>query len=210
MESVATVTTAPEATRLTTLERVKSELSITDAATDDLLAAKIDEASSDIEAHLGRTLNRATITQTFWGEPYGADYLILDRAPVASITSVTVDDVTVESDEYRLNAGTGQLYKLDSSGYPEAWIWCKSIVVVFAAGYLLPEQADRDLPFSIEAAAISLVNSYWQQRGRDPLVRAEDIPGLGSVQYWVGSVGDRGELPPDVITKISPFRRPQV
>lgn len=210
MESIVVITTAPEATRLTTLERVKSELNITTETTDDLLAAKIDEASSDIEAHLGRTLNRATLTQTFWGEPYGAEYLILDRAPVASITSVAVDDVVVDADEYRLDGRTGQLFRLDSSGYPCVWWWCKSVIVEFVAGYLLPGEDDRDLPFAIESAAIALINSYWQARGRDPLVRSESIPGLGDVAYWVGSVGESGDLPPDVQTKISPFRRPQV
>lgn len=210
MMSIATVTVSPDATRLSTLDRVKSELGITSNDLDDLLGAKLDEATSDIEAHLGRTLARATLTQTFWGDPWGAEYLILDRFPVASVTSVTVDDKLVDASEYRLNTQTGQLFRLDSSGYPCVWTWCKSVIVVFPAGYIMPGESGRDLPFALEAAALSLINSYWQSRGRDPLVKSEDVPGLGSVEYWVGSVGQSGELPPDVVSKISPFRRPQV
>ncbi len=39
---------------------------------------------------------------------------------------------------------------------------------------------------------------------------AEDVPGLGSVTYWVGAVGDSGDLPPSVESRISPFRRTSV
>jgi hypothetical protein len=208
MRSIATVTVAPSVTRLVTLVRLKQELAITDNASDGLLASKIDEATSDIEAHLGRTLARATISQTFWGNPGAQEFLKLDRVPVASIASVTVDDVAVDSTLWRLDAAAGILYRLDASGYSCFWTWCKSIVVVYAAGFLLPGENGRTLPPAIEAAAIDLVQSYWMARGRDPLVKAEDVPGLGSVQYWVGAIGSEGELPPGVMTKIAPFREP--
>lgn len=208
LRSIVTVTTAPERTALTTLDRVKLELSISGSESDDLLSLKIAEATSDIEAHLRRTLARATLTETFWGDLGAPEYLVLDRAPVASVTSVMVDDVAVASTEYRLDADAGIIYRLDSTGYPSFWLSCKSIVVVYAGGFELPGADAPTLPPALEAAAIALLNSYWQSRGRDPLVRAEDIPGLGSFQYWVGAVGDSGDLPPDVVSKIAPFRRP--
>lgn len=209
MQSIVSVTTAPERTALTTVDRVKLELSITTDASDALLGIKINEASSDIEAHLSRTLAYAGLTQTFWGEGT-ADYLILDRAPVGSIVSVTLDDDLVDSDEYRLDADSGILYRLDSSGYPCTWYWCKSVIIVFTGGYELPGADDPTLPPAIEAAAVELVTSYWTARGRDPTVRAEDIPGIGSVTYWVGAVGEDGGLPPSVTSKIAPFRRVQL
>lgn len=208
MRSIVTITTPPAATRLTTLERAKLELGITGSENDALLGAKIDEATSDIEAHVRRTLNRATLTETFWGGRGCAEFLTLDRMDVASITSVTVDDVAVDADEIRLDAEPGVLYRLDANGYPCIWTWCKSIVVVYVAGFLLPGETGRNLPPSLEGAAIELLQSYWLSRGRDPLIRSEDVPGLGSVQYWVGAVGESGELPPSVVSKISPFRRP--
>lgn len=206
MRSIATITTAASVTRLTTVDRVKDELSITTSANDAMLGQKIDEATSDIEAHLARTLCRETLTDTFWGDNC-VEYLILARAPASSITSVTVDDVVVDASEYRLDAEAGVLYRLDASGYPSFWSWCKSVVVVFAGGYLLPGETGRNLPAALEAGAIALVNSFWQSRGRDPMVRSEEIPGVLSQTFWVGAVGESSELPPDVVAKISPFRR---
>ena len=207
MRSTVEITVAPTVTRLTTLQRVKEELSIEGSASDGILGAKIDEATSDIEAHLARTLSRATVTQTLWNVGY-SEYILLRRYPVASIVSVTVDDIAVDSDEYRLDGDSGILYRLDASGYPCAWWSCKSIVVVYAGGYLLPGETNRNLPPALESAAVDLVSSYWSSRGRDATVKAEDVPGLGRVEYWVGAVGESGELPPSVVTKISPFRRP--
>lgn len=207
MRSIATITTPPERTALTTVGRVKSELDIEGEASDELLAVKIAEASSDIEAHIARILCSAGLTETFWGGSGCAEYLILARAPVTAVASVTVDDVAVDSSEVRLDADAGLLYRLDSSGYPCAWTWCKSVVIVFTAGFELPGADNPTLPASLESAAVDLVSSFWQSRGRDPLVKSEDIPGLGSVEYWVGSVGEAGELPPGVAAKISPYRR---
>lgn len=212
IRSIATITVAPVLTDLTTLDRVKSELSILDGLSDTLLNAKIDEASSDIEAHTSRVFARATLSETFWWDacqsyPRRANSLLLARAPVSSITSVTVDDVVVSASEYRLDADAGILYRLTSDGFPSTWCWSKSIVVVHVSGYLMPGDAAPTLPPAIESAAIALVSSFWLSRGRDPSVRSEDIPGLGSVTYWVGAVGEAGQLPPDVMAKIMPFRR---
>lgn len=206
MQSIATITTAPERVALTTLDRVKLELDISTDANDTLLTTKINEASSDIEAHVSRSFAYAGMTERFWGDPNYADYLILNRWPVGAITSVTVDDELVDSDEYRLDETTGQLYRLDASGYPCQWFWCKDVVIVYTGGYELPGADNPTLPAAIEAAAVELVTSYWTERGRDPRVRSEEIPGIGSVSYWVGAVGAAGDLPPSVVSKISPFR----
>jgi uncharacterized phiE125 gp8 family phage protein len=216
IRSIATITVDPVLTALTTLQRAKDELSITDSASDALLTAKIDEASSDIEAHTNRIFAKATLSETFWcdafegyrqGHSRHLNSLTLARAPVASITSVTVDDVVVAASEYRLDAQSGLLFRLTSDGFPSVWCWSKSVVIVYVAGYDLPGAATPNLPPALQAAALSLLNSYWQSRGRDPMVRGESIPGLGDVQYWVGSVGEAGQLPPDVMAKITPFRR---
>lgn len=203
MRSILSVTSAADVRNLTTLERVKLELSITDSASDTLLRAKIKEASSDINARAWAD-PLETLTETFWNVEC-EEYLILRRRPNVSITSVTVDDVATTY--YRLDAETGQLYCLDSNGYPTVWIACKSIVVVYTAGYTMPGQTGANLEPALEAAAIELLQSYWSSRGRDPLIRSEDVPGLGSVTYWVGAVGESGELPPSVESRIAPFRR---
>lgn len=213
MRSILTVTTAPTVTRLTTLDRIKAELNITGTANDVLLGAKLDEATSDIEAHLGGTLSRAAVSETMWaalGENSWTEYLTLERWPVASIASVTVDGVVLDSTLYRLDPDTGLLYRLDPAGFPCIWIWCKAIVVAYSGGYLLPGESGRNLPRVLEAACVDLMLAYWTNRGRDPLIKTEDVPGLGRVEYWVGAVGESGELPPSVTAKIAPYRRPSI
>lgn len=204
MKSIATVTGANSNKALATLARVKSELGITGSTNDALLTSKILEASSDIEGHLARTLRKETISELFWGLRGCADALILDRNPVASITSVTVDDVLLDASEYRLDGAAGLLYRL-SDGSPSKWSFGKAVTVVYIAGFKMPDEgSDTDLPPALQAACVELVSSYWASRGRDPSVREEDIPGVLRTVYWVGGAG---ELPPSVETKIGPWRK---
>lgn len=203
MRSILSITTAATVRNLTTRDRVKLELGITDSASDVLLDAKIKEASSDINARAWAD-PLETLTQTFWNISC-EEYLILQRRPNVSISTVTVDDVA--STYFRIDAETGLLYGLDANGYPMPWVSCKSTVVVYDAGYIMPGQSGANLEAALEAAAIELVQSYWMSRGRDATIKSEDVPGLGSVQYWVGAIGESGELPPSVEAKIAPFRR---
>lgn len=206
MRSILNIPTPATVRNLTTLERVKAELSITDNTSDVLLRAKIREASSDINARAWAD-PLETLAETFWNVGC-EEYLILRRRPNVTITSVTVDDVATTY--YRLDPETGQLYCLDANGHAVHWNCCKSIVAVYAAGYIMPGQTGANLEPALEAAAIELLQSYWASRGRDPLIRSEDVPGLGSVTYWVGAVGESGELPPSVESRIAPFRRTSV
>lgn len=210
MRSILTVTTAATSpVLLATLERVKQELEIADASKDVLLTAKLREASSDCEAYLGFRVARESVSQTFWHDPNdGApEYLILRRTPVATLTSVTLDDELLDASEYRLDAETGQLYALTTSGYPTGWMFSKSIVVAYAGGYVLPGTPGYDLPAGIEGAAVDLVTDFWSARGRDPSVKGEEVPGAYRVDYWVGAVGETGELPARVQMKLAPYRR---
>lgn len=213
MNSIVTVTTPADETKLTTVERVILELP--DATADDtsLLAAKIDDATSDIAVRVRPSLKRETLSETFWHEharvlyydTRGGNPLILNRFPVASIASVTLDDTVIDASEYRLDPGTGLLHRLDASGYPSCWWFSKAAVIVYDAGYLLPGQQNRDLPPALEAACIELVGSYWASRGRDPLLKSEENVGVSRFDYWVGAVGQSGDLPPGVMAKISPY-----
>jgi len=197
---------------LTTLTRVKLELDITgtDTNRDMLLNLKILEASDDIEAALGFTVRKETVSETFWLEngDVGPEYLVLDRTPVVSITSVTVDGIVADASTYRLDPETGQLYAL-CNGYPSRWYFCKSIVVAYAGGYVLPAESGSTLPDGIQGAAVELMSDYWAAKGRDPSVKSEDVSGVGRIDYWVGAVGEAGELPPRVVMKLSPYRRAQ-
>lgn len=211
MRSIVEVTVANTDRQLTTLARVKRELDITgtDADRDATLNDKIDEASSDIEAALGFPVARETVRETFWrdGQDFSPDRLILDRTPVAQITSVTVDDTVIDASLYRLEPNTGELFALTSSGQPFVWLFYKSVVVLYAGGYILPAESGSTLPVGIQGACIELISDYWAAKGRDPSVRSEEMPGVRRVDYWVGAVGEAGELPPRVVMKLAPYRR---
>ncbi|WP_158671924.1 phage head-tail connector protein [Bradyrhizobium guangdongense] len=210
MRSIVTVASPVSDTALTTLARVKIELDIanSDTSSDAVLEEKIDEASDDIEAALGFRLVRESVVETFWHEQYDAapEKLILDRTPVASIASVVVDGVAVDTSAWRLDPGTGELFAL-CDGHPHVWIFCKSIVVTYDGGWILPGASNRDLPKGIEGACVALVSSFWAAKGRDPTLRSEEIPDLISNTYWVGAVGEAGELPPDIVARLAPYRR---
>lgn len=210
MRSIVTVASPASITALTTLDRVKQELSISGSGSDAILQAKIDEASDDIEAALGFRVVRETAEETFWYEQYDLPptSLTLDRTPVASIASVVVDGGDpLDGARYRLDPKTGELFALDASGHPCVWLFCKSVVVTYDGGYILPGESNANLPKGIEGACIALVSSFWASRGRDPTLRSEEIPDLISATYWVGAVGEDGELPPDIVSKLAPFRR---
>ena|GEM_PF-1621835 len=212
MISIVSITTPADNTALTTVERMQQELSI--AGNDELLAAKIDEATSDIAIRCRPLLRRETLTETFWHDHgrFGthdvsrSPPLILRRFPVVSIDTVTLDDVVIDASEYRLDADTGLLYRLTSSGFPGHWRFGKSAVIAYTAGYTVRADGDPTLPPSLEAAAIELVSSYWHSRGRDPLLKSEENFGVARFDYWVGAVGASGDLPPGVMAKIAPYQ----
>lgn len=223
MQSLLTVVTAETAPRLTTLARVKSELNKLDTAGDDVLLAKIDEASSDIRAAIGYAIISEGVQELFWHEhrernAYGfgwrhdgqsADSIILRRTPVSSIDSVTLDDDLVDPSEYRLDGELGILYRLDTSGYPCEWCFSKSLSIAYTGGYVLPGKTGVNLPPAIEGATVDLVSSFWSNRGRDPLVKSQNIPGVREVEYWIGAVGDPELLPPSVLMRLGSFIRPR-
>lgn len=206
MRSILTITGVADSQDLTTIDTVKVELGITNASQDTKIETLIHQASGIAADYCRRVFGSEDVTQTFWpqGGSEWLEYLVLDRDPVTEIATVTVDDV--EDTYYRLDADAGLLYKLDSSGYPCRWIVCKSAVVAYTAGYELL----GTLPYAIERATILLVKEMWAAIGRDPRVKAEDVPNLGRLEYWIGQMGHEGDLSPDVVTLLAPYRRPSI
>jgi hypothetical protein len=207
MRSLITVTTsaADGNFRLTTAARVKLDLGLTDNSRDTLIETLIDEASSEIAGFCNRVFPVESVTETFRLECETPREMILRRAPVTEIASVTVDETALETDEYEYDAAAGLLYRL-CDDVPIAWCADK-IVVAYSGGFVLPGQTSRTLPEAVEKACLTLVKSAFFSRARDPLVKAESLPDIRSVDYWVGSTGggDVGGLPPDVARMLGPY-----
>ncbi len=210
MQSIISVTTPSSYQYLTTLDRVKQELSITDNGSDAILTSKISEASSDIFARIWPR-PRETVMETFYPEPGQSvrrAQLMLSRWPLVSVTTATVDGESVVSDNYRIDAEAGMLLYLADDGYRSCWTFSRSAEIVYVGGFSMPgEVAQPTLPPALEAACVELVSSYWFSRGRDPTIRQEEVQNVGSQTFWVGAIGESGSLPPGVESKIAPYRR---
>jgi len=220
-----TVTTAASSTRLTTLTTLKSELDLTSNGEDTYLANQIDAVSALVCTYLGvpsaadgsRTLGRETLVETIrldrrsYGLPSrlyahvsGLSIIVLSRRPVVSIASVIEDGDVVDPANYEVNGATGIVQRLDSD-LPRDW-WASKTVITYTAGWLLPGDAGRNLPFEIEDAVIKLIKAERFARKRDPALRAEDVSGIGRQEYQIGGALGGAAIPPDIAAQLDQYR----
>jgi hypothetical protein len=214
-----TVIEPAETTELTTLDRLKLSLGITEDTDDEYLDMLIDQQSDYVCAYLNvamaddgtRTIGRETLTETFSPVAWRPK-LILSRFPVFEVTEILVgtNNEPLDPAEYSVNRATGLLYRGSPAGWD--WWWSYSTVsVTYSAGWLLPGDEGTNLPAVIEGATMSLISTSRAGRGRDPLAKSETIPGVISTEYWVGPVGTSGShasgMPPDIASRLSPYRR---
>jgi hypothetical protein len=206
MRSKLIIDEAAESKNLTVLDAVKLELGITGSESDVKIEALICTASDIVAAYCDRVFARETVTEIFfpdrhrWYEYW--DTLVLARTPVEEIISVTHDSAVLTTTDYDVDQQTGLLYRLSSLS-PFDWVCHSSIEVQYTGGYLLLD----DLPRGVERAAVLLCKEYFFQGSRDPRIKTESVPSVFSVDYWIGSTGPAGELPPDVVALLEPYRR---
>lgn len=197
------VVTAASTHDLTTRDALKRDLRITASTWDDLLDDLIHRSSAVCATYCNRVFARETVTETFWLEGK-IDTLNLARFPNIAIASLIEDDAALVASDYAVDEQSGSLWRV-SAGARIKWDASK-IVVTYAAGYELLD----DLPRDIEEACIRQSRVTWYAGGRDPLVKAEEVPGVSNVQYWVGGVGEPGTLSPDVTALLDPHRNPAI
>lgn len=213
MESIVIVSTAASSRDLTTVARMKTELSLTGSTYDTLLGYWVTESSDAITAYVGRPLMSEVVSEYFRLRdimssvaPF-ARPLTLSRWPVSGVSVVSEGSTTLVSGdysgttaEYEYVAKTGLIYRM-SSGVRIAWA-SANVVVAYTGGYLTGDPALS----SLGQACIAMVRHRWAARDRDPMVKRVDVPGVLSEEYWVGAVGQNGALPPEVLALIDPFR----
>lgn len=195
---------------LTTLATAKAELGIPalDTTYDAQIAVLIKQASSVVSAYCEQVFGQETVAQTFWTD-YPSEWVssfMLARDRVVDVASVDVDGTILDPSEYRL-ATDGHIHRINNiSGGSCLWTWTQEAVITYTAGYVLLDS----LPYGVERAVLTMIKDYHSGVGRDPRVRAEDIPGVRNVTYWVGGMGAGNQastLPPDVIALLAPYRR---
>jgi hypothetical protein len=107
--------------------------------------------------------------------------------------------------------GAGCLYRLNQHGNPRTWPAAK-IVVVYQAGYSLPNDTSPNLPSDLEGICLRIVVGRYQAKGRDPLlVEQSQGANLGTRRYWVGAApGQKGPYPNEIMSVIDNYRVPVV
>ena len=146
---------------------------------------------------------------TGWTEP--ASGLLAVTAPPASIAVTENATPLCEGVDYFTDAqptalasqSSGQLTRLDWNGWPRKWP-ALPIVVTYQAGFAA-------VPADVADAAVQAVKHRWFSRLRDPYLRAENIEGVYSAQFWIAQgPGTAGNLPPEVRDRIESYRVPVV
>lgn len=189
---------------LTTLETVKTQLGVTGTTQDAYLTDSIRFASSAIAHYLGypRGLGRETLIETFYGVTE-EETLLLDNWIDTTVESISTEVEPLTPDQW-IN-DMGQVYRLDS-GRQALW-WAERVDVQYSAGYVLLDS----LPFAIERACVMTVQAMQASRGRDPLLKRVEVPGVGVEDYWVGGQpGSNSALPVDAVSLLEPFRRVRI
>jgi hypothetical protein len=195
MRRSTTLVTPPTQTALTTVAKIKAELTSASPSQALRIPDLIEEASSIITGHIERELARATVKDTFHGHYFRRMPLVLSRLPVTTLTSVVSAGSAQDLSTLDLDAGAAVLYM---HGH--------DVAVTYDAGYLLPGQAGRDLPHAIERACIDVVLALWYRPSRgDPMIRSESIDGIGSTSYLDPAQGSAAAMPPTAVAALSRF-----
>jgi hypothetical protein len=218
LRTLSTVLTAATSTDLTTLANAKDDLAIpaTDTSSDATLARFITEQSALVVEYCNRVFAVETVQDVIFPDrdpyPYQVtgtlSELQLSRWPVISVSSV-VDTAMVgmantltEGTDFVTDKQRGWLTKIDpNTGYTTGWA-PDQYAIQYEAGYV-------SLPADLEMAVLRLVTARFKARGRDPFLRSQGEPNIGTEQYWVGAMpGQTGPFPPDIAAVLEKYRVP--
>jgi hypothetical protein len=201
MRPLYTTLVTPAADRnLVTLDDLREQLRVRpgDVANDVWLSKVIARSSLAAERYCNRIFALQTYNDTF---PAGAtgvinEPLILSQAPVdpASL-EVTLDGAVMAADGYGLEPLAGHLWRSGTS-----WSNTAGLSVVYDAGFSV-------IPADVQQAVLDLCTVENAGRGRDPMLRAMESPGLGRQEYWVGGLPGSPLMQPDIASLLNPYRR---
>lgn len=204
MQIVTTVVTPATSYDLTSVEFALDDLGLDEAENNAMLKRWITQASKAASTYCNRIFQVETVKDEYWLDQC-LPLLQLSRFPIKPASTMTVIEdattLTVTTD-YRINYDTGQLLRMDGSGYHMDWVGCL-VSVQYQAGYVT-------IPEDVADAVLRMVRARWHARKRDPNMRQESIPGLRDVTYWVPGPGENGNMTPDVIDILDNYRSPSV
>lgn len=202
MLSILTVTVPASSTALTDLASVQAELSLPGSEDAGYLQTQIAASSAAIASWCSRVFARETV-QEVWRPEIPTEFLMLARVPVASITSVIEDGVTLSASDYEVDPASGFLWRLSSD--QRSWWRARKITVTYAGGYILPPAQGRTLPEDVQRACVLMVAAQYNARGRDPMLRSEAAQDVGQVSYLDPRAGMEA-MPPQAAALLQPYR----
>ena len=142
---------------LTTLDKVKANLGITDTASDVQLTAAINTANALIAGYLGADLSDATTDRVYTVVVApGTDYLNLPVFPALSVTGITVNADPVDPATYELVERTGTVDFFTSVQASGPRPNCR-VTVTYKAGFAA-DAIPADLAMVCENIAAAVFN----------------------------------------------------
>ena len=204
MRALFTTVSVPAPVRnLITLDDLREQLRVkpNDTANDAWMSKVIARTSMQAEQYCSRIFTVQTYVETYRAGVTGRDGepLILAQAPVDPATiSIAVDGAALDTaNDIGLDQDAGLVYRLTT---PYLWQSTTSLVVTYTAGF--PE-----IPDDVQQAVLDLCTMDNSGRGRDPMLRAQESPGLGRQEFWVGGAPGGATIPQDIAGLLNAYRR---
>lgn len=189
------------------LQDVKTYLGITVATTDNVLTALVQNASAFIESYCNRVFEQTAYVETRNGN--GADRIFVRAPPIISITSVTVDNVTIpaapdtisygyvnDEDMVYLRTGTRLTPVVVQAGsYTGVPVTFRrgvqNVVLTYSGGYSI-------IPLDVNQACIELVALKFAKRDR--IDKSNEVLAQQTVGFSMA------DMPAQVRTALSAYR----
>lgn len=201
MTPLYTTVVMPAADRnLVTLDDLREQLRVRpgDTANDAWYTKIIARSSRAAEKFCGRIFAAQSYVDTFQTGASGNpdEPLILAQAPVdPSSLAVTLDGTVMAGAGYSLDPGVGHVWRSGS-----AWMNTAGLSVAYTGGF-------DTIPPDVQQAVLDLCTMENAGRGRDPMLRATESPGLGRQEYWVGGIPGDSLIPRDIAALLNPYCR---
>lgn len=196
--SILTVDTPPVKTNLTTIGQVLLDLNIADASQQQTyyLGTLIAQASDFIVRYTNRNFALTTyieqlaapLTMSMTGAWYssGTPRLVLAQTPVKTINYVKYKDTEIPNTDYVLeDAKAGFLWRED--GWRTTSMYQGGIElqpsrfgryeweVSYVAGYNLPGEDQRDLPYDLERVCLDIIKFWSNEQNRPANIGRQQI-----------------------------------
>lgn len=203
---------------LTSVDKLKLILGISDNSQDSLLEEMIKQASDLIETYTGRVFAEEEVVESLPGK--GTPDILLSRTPIINVTSVKFDTtetpgwVILDKDAgiiqrrdgwLNTNLSWATISPHESSYYENRWHF------TYTGGYKLPSAgAQRNLPYDLERACIEISKTYHEQAQMDGTLESYKI-GDTSVKWAKrsasGSGGEFSSIPNIALNVLDYYRR---